>query len=75
MVAGIEIRLKTIEESTSEDVHWADGIALGAPTHLASVPWKVKRFWDSIIDDCWGKIYGKIGATFSSEGGLGVVLS
>jgi NAD(P)H dehydrogenase (quinone) len=71
MVAGIEVRLKTIEESTAEDILWADGIALGAPTHLASVPWKVKKFWDGITDDCWGKIDGKFGAAFSSAGGLG----
>ena len=41
-VDGIEIRIKTIEESTVDDIFWADGIALGAPCHLASVPWKVQ---------------------------------
>lgn len=71
MVNGIEIRLKTIEESTADDILWADGIALGAPTHLASIPWKVKKFWDGITDDCWSKIDGKIGCAFSSAGGLG----
>lgn len=70
-VDGIEVRLKKIEDSSAEDILWADGIALGAPTHLGSVPWKVKKFWDSISDDCWGKIDGKIGCAFSSAGGLG----
>jgi len=70
-VEGIEVCFKTIEESTVEDIFWADGIALGAPTHLASVPWKVKKFWDELTDDCWGKIDGKIGCAFSSAGGLG----
>lgn len=68
---GIELRIKTIEESTVEDIFWADGIALGAPCHLASVPWKVKRFWDEMVDEAWGKIDGKIGCAFSSSGGLG----
>jgi len=36
MVPGIEVRLKNIEESSVEDIVWADGIALGAPTHLGS---------------------------------------
>jgi NAD(P)H dehydrogenase (quinone) len=70
-VPGIEVRLKTIADSGIEDIFWADGIALGAPTHLASVPWKVKKFWDEIVGDAWGKIDGKIGCAFSSAGGLG----
>ena len=71
MVDGIDVRLKNIEASSAEDVLWADGIALGAPTHLASVPWQVKKFWDGITDDCWSKIDGKFGCAFSSAGGLG----
>jgi NAD(P)H dehydrogenase (quinone) len=71
LVDGIEVRLKTIGESSAEDIFWADGIALGAPTHLASVPWKVKKFWDERSGDCWGKIDGKFCAAFSSAGGLG----
>ena len=71
MVNGITVRLKTIEESSADDILWADGIALGAPTHLASLPWKVKKFWDEITGPCWGKIDGKIGCAFSSAGGLG----
>jgi len=70
-VAGIEVRIKNIEESTAADIFWADGIALGAPCHLASIPWKVKKFWDEITDDAWGKIDGKFGCAFSSAGGLG----
>jgi NAD(P)H dehydrogenase (quinone) len=70
-VSGIEVRLKTIADSNVEDIFWADGIALGAPTHLASVPWKVKQFWDGLTGECWGKIDGKIGCAFSSAGGLG----
>ena len=42
-VANIEVRLKTIDEATVDDLHWCDGIALGAPTHLASIPWKMKK--------------------------------
>ena len=69
--AGIEVRVKSIDESTSVDILWADGIALGAPCHLASVPWKVKKFWDELTGDAWSKIDGKFGCAFSSAGGLG----
>jgi NAD(P)H dehydrogenase (quinone) len=71
LVAQGAVRLKNIEMCSGEDVLWADGIALGAPTHLASVPWKVKKFWDGIISDCWSKIDGKFGCAFSSAAGLG----
>jgi NAD(P)H dehydrogenase (quinone) len=70
-VDGIEVRLKTIDESSIDDLFWADGIALGAPTHLASVPWKVKKFWDQAVKPAWMKIDGKFGCAFSSAGGLG----
>ena len=71
LVDGIEVQLKEIEACSAADILWADGIALGAPTHLASVPWKVKKFWDGVIGDCWRKIDGKFGCAFSSAGGLG----
>jgi len=70
-VDNIEVRLKAIAESTVQDIIWADGIALGAPCHLASVPWEVKKFWDDMVSEVWGKIDGKIGCAFSSSGGLG----
>ena len=70
-VKGIEVRLKTVDESTVSDLFWTDGIALGAPTHLASVPWKVKKFWDEAVDEAWMHIDGKFGCAFSSAGGLG----
>jgi NAD(P)H dehydrogenase (quinone) len=70
-VDGIEVRLKPIAECTLEDVLWCDGLALGAPTHLGSIPWRVKKWWDEAVDAAWGKIDGKFGCAFSSEGGLG----
>jgi NAD(P)H dehydrogenase (quinone) len=70
-VPGIQVRLKSIQESTFEDVIWCDGLALGAPTHLGSIPWKVKKWWDENTENGWGRIDGRIGCAFSSEGGLG----
>jgi NAD(P)H dehydrogenase (quinone) len=70
-IPGIEVRLRTVVESTLEDVVWCDGLALGAPTHLGSIPWQVKKWWDVAVGDLWGKIDGKFACAFSSEGGLG----
>ncbi len=70
-VDGVEVRLKSIAESTFADLLWMDGIALGTPTHLAAVPWEVKKFWDEAAGEVWGKIDGKFGCAFSSAGGLG----
>ena len=70
-VEGIAVRLKPVADSVIDDLYWADGIALGAPTHLASIPWRVKKFWDEDAMDAWGKIDGKFGCAFSSAGGLG----
>ena len=70
-IPGIEVRLKSIEECTLEDIVWCDGLALGAPTHLGSIPWKMKKWWDEITEAAWGKVDGKLGCAFASEGGLG----
>ena len=70
-VAGIEVRLKSVDEATGDDLFWCDGIALGAPTHLGSVPWKMKKWWDDLVESAWMKVDGKFGCAFSSAGGLG----
>ena len=70
-VEGIEVRLSDLEAATADDLFWCDGVALGAPTHLGSIPWKLKRWWDGQVDAAWHKIDGKFGCAFSSAGGLG----
>jgi len=70
-VAGIEVRLLAVEEATREDVLWCDGIAVGSPTNMGVVSWRMKRFWDDTVGDIWGRVDGKIGCAFSSSGGVG----
>ncbi len=69
-ISGHEIRLKSVEEASKEDILWADGVAVGSPTHLGLVSAKMKAFWDGITD-IWGQVDGKIGCAFSSSGGWG----
>jgi NAD(P)H dehydrogenase (quinone) len=70
-VAGTEVRVRSIEEAAAEDLLWCDGIALGTPTNMGLLSWKMKRFWDETAASVWGKLDGKIGCAFASSGGWG----
>jgi NAD(P)H dehydrogenase (quinone) len=69
-VADTEVRLRSVEEATADDVVWCDGIAVGSPTCMGTISWQMKRFWDETAQPLWPKIEGKIGCAFSSSGGL-----
>lgn len=66
-VEGAEVRLRHIDQASGDDLLWCDGIALGSPTHMGQMSWKMKRFWDEC--GVWGRLDGRIAVTFSSEGG------
>jgi NAD(P)H dehydrogenase (quinone) len=70
-IDGTEVRVKSVDEATAEDLLWCDGIAVGTPTNMGTLSWKMKRFWDETAADAWGKLDGKIGCAFSSSGGWG----
>lgn len=70
-IDGMEVRLRSEEEALIEDLHWCDGIALGSPTNLGCVSWKMKRWWDEVATPEWLNLDGKIGCVFSSSGGWG----
>lgn len=68
-VEGIDIQTRHVSQATSCDVVSADGVIMGSPTHLGLLSWPLKRFWDEAMLPHWGKIDGKLGAVFSSQGG------
>jgi NAD(P)H dehydrogenase (quinone) len=68
---SIDVRLKSIAEAVADDILWCDGIAVGSPTHMGILSWRMKKFWDDQGDALWGKIDGRIGCAFSSSGGWG----
>ena len=70
-IAGTEIRLRHIDEAAAEDVLWCDGLAVGSPTNMGVLSWKMKRFWDDTMREHWMQIDGKIACAFSSAGGYG----
>ena len=71
VVDGMEVRLRNLDDVELADLQWCDGIALGSPTNLGSVPWKMKRWWDEVAVVEWANLDGKIGTVFSSAGGWG----
>lgn len=71
IVSGTEVRLKSVEDATAEDILWCDGIAVGSPTNMGTLSWRMKRWWDEVGDSIWGKVDGKIGCAFSTSGGWG----
>jgi NAD(P)H dehydrogenase (quinone) len=70
-ISETEVRLCSVDDATAEDVRWCDGIAVGSPTNMGILSWKMKRFWDETMREHWMEVDGKIGCAFSSAGGWG----
>ena len=70
-IPGTEVRMRSVDEATAADVLWCDGLAVGSPTNMGILSWKMKRFWDETMFDHWMKVDGKIACAFSSAGGWG----
>jgi len=66
-----EVRLRRVQEATLDDVKWCEGIALGAPTNMGTVPWEMKQFWDVTMQPAWAEIDGRLGCAFATQGGWG----
>ncbi len=70
-IADTEVRLRTVEEATADDVFWCEGLAVGTPTNMGLLSWRMKRFWDDVMGEHWMKVDGKIACAFSSAGAWG----
>ena len=75
-IQSAEVRIRNVaadgsDKAARDDVLWADGIAVGSPTNMGVISWKMKRFWDEEMAPHWMQIDGKIGCAFSSAGGWG----
>ncbi len=70
-VPGTEVRLRSVEEATADDLLWCDGIAVGTPTNMGTISWRMKRWWDEVGGTVWNRVDGKIGCAFSTSGGWG----
>ena len=68
-VKGVEVDVKKVEETTLADLQAADGIILGSPTYYGEMSAKLKELIDRSVD-IHGKLEGKVGAAFTSAGGV-----
>jgi NAD(P)H dehydrogenase (quinone) len=67
---GVRVVRKKIDRATLKDLLDADGIILGSPTYYGTMAAEMKAFLDKSVRH-HGKLEGKVGAAFSSCGGLG----
>ena len=67
---GIKVLRKTVNRVTLKDLLEADGIILGSPTYYGTMAAQMKALLDKSVK-YHGKLEGKVGAAFSSCGGLG----
>ncbi len=68
-IAGAEVRLLTIEKTSTDDLLWADAIILGSPVHSANIAAPVQEFIRSWPFE--GQVLkDKIGAVFVTGGGI-----
>lgn len=70
-ISETEVRVRSVEEAVAGDVIWCDGVAVGSPTNMGLLSWKMKRFWDEAMMPHWMEVDGKIACAFSSAGGWG----
>ena len=70
-IPDVEVRVVSVDDAKADDVVWCDGLALGSPTHMGVLSWKMKKFWDTEMLNQWMKVDGKIACAFSSAGGVG----
>ena len=57
LVPDTEVRVLSVEETKPADVEWCDGLAVGSPTNMGVLSWKMKRFWDEQMIGSWTVSY------------------
>lgn len=67
---GVKVVRKKVGSASLQDLLKADGIILGSPTYYGTMAAEMKAFLDRSIK-YHGKLEAKVGAAFSSCGGLG----
>ncbi len=68
-IDGINVLIKKANETTNEDLLKADGIIVGSPTYYGLMSAQIKAIFDKSVS-IHGKLSGKVGAAFTSSGGV-----
>jgi len=66
---GVDALVKKVDETANEDLLKANGIIIGSPTYYGQMSSKVKAMFDESVK-IHGKLEGKVGAAFTSSGGI-----
>lgn len=67
---GIEVILKSIEDTKVEDMLEADGIIVGSPTYFGLPSFEIKKLFDESVK-YYGLLEGKVGGAFTSSALIG----
>ena len=67
---GVEVECRKVEDTSIDDLLTADGIVIGSPTYYGTMAAEIKKLLDDSVK-YHGKLDGKVGAAFSSSGGVG----
>lgn len=67
--AEVQAEVKRVENVTMQDLLDADGIIMGSPTYFGQMSSKLKHLIDDSVK-VHTKLTGKVGAAFTSSGGI-----
>ena len=67
---GMHVEVKKVEDASVDDLLDAKGIIIGSPTYFGTMAAEIKSFLDESVKH-FGKLTGKIGASFSSSALVG----
>jgi len=67
-VKGVEVIVKSVDQTKNEDLLNTDGIIVGSPVYYGQMSGKIKTLFDKSVK-IHGKLAGKVGAAFTSSGG------
>lgn len=68
-VEGVKVKLKPVASTTLRDLKEADAIILGSPTYYGTMAAEIKKLLDRSVA-VHGSLKGKVGAAFTSSGGI-----
>jgi len=68
--AGAMVDVKKVGDASLDDLLAADAIVVGSPTYYGTMAAEVKGFLDESVK-IHGQLEGKVGAAFSTAGGVG----
>lgn len=66
---GVEVEVKRVDEASVDELPQYDGIIIGSPVYYGQATAKIKEFIDASVK-YHGKLEGKVGAAFTSSGGV-----